>query len=878
MGEFWRRLGILLRSRSVERDLDEELRFHLEMKTRQTGDRAVARRAVGSALRWRERARDAWGWRWFDDVVWDVRYALRQFRRNPAFTAVAVTMLALGIGINTAVFTLANTVLFKGFPFIDRNDRVLYIHTPNPMHPDAPEGYSSYADFQDWRALAKSFDGMAFVSGSLITLSDGRGFPENYAGSQVSASTFHVLRQTPLIGRDFAPADERPGADPVVIVSYQLWTQRFGKDPALVGRTVRLNGVQTTVIGVMAEGFSFPYNEVLWMPATVTAEFQQRQARRLWLVFGRLSEGATLASARAELETIGQALAEAYPQTNHGVRPVVQSYNEFWVGSRATMIYTCLLGAVGCVLLIACANVANLLLARAMVRSREISVRMALGAGRSRIVRQLLIENVMLSTMGGGLGWWLARWGVGAPIYKLAAFTTFGTPAWFDFTMDFRVLGYLVAVSMATGLLFGLAPALRLSKLDLNGALKDGGHGAAGGSRHARLSALLVVGEMALAMVLLGGAGVMMRSFLHIYSADIGAGMEHILTASMRLPVDRYRDAESWVAFFDRATARTKMIPGVESVTLASALPTLFSFKLPFELNGAPPGDEQHRPTLSALVVGSGYFHTLGATLLSGRDFADTDASSSAPVAIVNTRFANMWWPGQDPRGKRLRVFNGTTPDAWRTVVGVVSNIVQDDRTRQTFEPLVYMPYRQRPAAGMIVIARASIPPANLGMTLRRELQTLDSDLPIGGPFTLAEAIGPWNYGLNGSMAVLFGLLAMVALLLASIGLYAVIAHMVSQRTQEIGIRVAIGATARDILRLVYVQGMVPLGIGLTIGVCSSLAINRVLSSALVQVSPTDPLTLVVSSVTLLVFGTLGCWLPARRAIRVDPLLALRHQ
>jgi predicted permease len=534
-------------------------------------------------------------------------------------------------------------------------------------------------------------------------------------------------------------------------------------------------------------------------------------------------------------------------------------------------------GAVGFVLLIACGNLANLMLARAMGRSREISVRIALGAGRWRIIRQLLIESVMLSSVGGFLGWWIAKWGVRA--YELAMAQK---SSWLiiDYTMDSHVLGYLIAISMGTGILFGLAPALRLSKLDVNSALKDGGRGAisgqGGGGRRRNLSAILVTGEMALAVVLLAGAGVMIRSFLKIHNAEMGVNTASVLTGFVDLPAAKYSTPEARVAFFEGLTAGLEATPGVESVALAESPPSTGSPKYPYELADEPPATFGSRPTLRALKISPGYFQTLEAKVLSGRQFSDADVASSVPVAIVNQIFANKYWPGEDPLGKRLRLFNEKTPGQWLSVVGVVSNIIQNDTTRQRVDPLVYLPYRQEPGASMWVFARTRVPPGNLTNAFRREVLALDSDLPVFGPFVLTERLEMfWDSRFYGALFLIF---AAIALLLASIGLYTVIAHSLSQRTQEIGIRMAIGATARDILKLVFVQGMIPLGIGLAIGLAASLAVNRVLESMLVQISPFDPITLAVASAALIFSGALGCWIPARRAMRVDPVVALRNE
>jgi putative ABC transport system permease protein len=882
-------LGRVLHSEQLEKQLDAELRFDFDQRVaeniRSGLSEAEARRAArlefGGIEQVKEECRDARGLQFFHSVLQDARYALRGMRRSPGFTAVAIVTLALGIGVNATVFTVTDAVLFKGFPFVARNDRILYIDSWKGND----ETGVSWPDFEDWRAQAKSFEGMAVVHGVGIILSDKNGFPERYDATQISANTFSLIGQKPMIGRDFAPSDEIPGAAPVAILSYGFWERRFGKDPAIVGQTLRVTGISgngistpgapTTVVGVMAPGFSFPQNQDLWLALAPTPDLQKREARDLWFVFGRMVDGITIASARAELETIGKRQAIAYPVTNRGFLPIPQTFQQFIIGPNAALIYGSMWGAVSFVLLIACANLANLMLARAIGRSREISVRIALGAGRRRIVRQLLIESTILSAMGGIFGWWIAKWGVRT--WALAAFPDWERP-WFDFTMDYRVLGYLIAISIGTGLLFGLAPALRLSKLGVNAALKDGGRGATGGIRGKHLSGLLVMGEMALAVVLLAGAGVMTRSFLTIYAADLGVKTTNVLMAEVLLPAARYPRAETQISFHERLKTGLEAIPGVESASIASSLPTSPSLKFPYELAGSEPVDPERRPTISALVVGEGYFHTLAAAIVAGREFQNTDGVSGVPVVVVNQRFASEYWPGENPLGKRLRVFDGTTPGAWRNVVGVVPDIVQNDDTGQKTEPLVYLPYRQMPRAGMKIIARTRVPPGDLGNAFRREVQAIDPDLPIWGPLTLAEVLKMWNYQDKGSFAVLFLIAAAIALLLASIGLYAVMAHSVSRRTQEMGIRMAIGATAGDIRKLVFRQGMLPVGIGLTIGLAASFAVNRVLESALVRVSPTDPITLVGAAATLILAAVLGCLIPARRAMRVDPAVSLRHE
>jgi putative ABC transport system permease protein len=842
------------------------------MREQDTGNRTTAQRALDSSVTLRARAHDRWAWRWLDDALWDLRYALRQLRQNPAFTAAAVLTLALGIGINATVFTVTNAMLFKGFPHADPDNRILYIRTGNV----------SYPDFEDWRTQAKSFTDLALVGngGLRVQLRDPGRAQETYDATQLSANAFRVLGQQPIIGRDFAAADEAPGAAPVTILSYRVWERRYLEDPSIIGHTVRIDDRPTTVIGVMAAGFDFPHHRVdLWMPLAPTPNLLQRQTRVLWFAFGRMAGGVTIQSAGAEMRAIGRRLEAAYPLTNRGVIPVVMNFGEFVIGPNATTIYGSMWAAVGFVLLIACANLANLLLARAIGRSREIAVRIALGAGRWRIIRQLLIESVTLSAVGGVFGWLLTRWCVRA--YELVAEPPGGYEQW-TYAMDYRVFAYVVGISIGTGLLFGLAPATRLSRLDVNGMMKDGGRRAMRG-RRTRGSGLLVMGEMALAVVLLAGAGVMIRTFLIMYTADLGVNTTDILTASVRLPPNRYPDVEKQMAFFGQLTTRLAAIPGVESVALANNLPGFYAPRLPYALAGAPPIDEPRRPTVGAVVISPEYFSTLGARVLAGRAFSDVDEPSGVRVVIVNERFASTIWPGEDPVGKRLRLFDGKTPDAWRTVVGVASNIVQNDRTGQTFGPLVYVPFHQTPARDMAMIARTGVPPGTLAAAFRREIQALDSDLIIGsglgsteGPKPLTESLA-FNYWSNGVNGVLFLIFAAMALMLASVGLYAVVAHAVNERTREIGVRIAIGATARDVLSLVMGEAMRPVGIGLGAGLIASFGVTPLLKSQLVRVSVIDPFTLAVTILVLIVSALIGCLLPGLRAMRVDPVVALRH-
>ncbi len=860
--------------RRKEQELDEELQFHLDEEAEQRAAQGLpadearwaARRNLGSVALVKERTRDSWGLAALGQLARDFRYTVRGLRQNPGFVLTAIATLAIGIGINAMVFTVTNAVLFKGFPMVERPDRLLYLSSFDGC-------CVSYPDFLDWREQAKSFQGMALVHGIRSRLDDQGGIPEWFDVTEVSADTFKLVGQQPILGRDFTEADEAPGAAPVAILNYGFWERRFGKDPSVIGRSVRLNGTPASIIGVMPRSFTFPQKLEFWVPLMKTPHVMKRVNRNTWYAFGRLAEGVTAAAARAEMATIGKRLADEYPLTEKEFPPVVQTFTEFYLGRNAPLIYGSMWGAVGFVLLIACANLANLMLARSIGRSREISVRIALGAGRWRIIRQLLIESVLLSSIGGFFGWWLAKWGVRA--YELAMVDH---QSWLvvDYAMDTRILFYLIAISIATGILFGLAPAARLSKLDVNSTLKDGGRGSTGGGHAKRLSTILVITEVSLAVVLLAGAGVMIRSFLNIYNTDLGVDLSNTLQAGLELPPAKYPSQESRQAFFDHLRTRLEALPGIESIAFASRLPTWEPQRLPFERDGAPPVERSSRPRVARLLVNPAYFRTLRVEVVAGRNFTERDAATSLPVAIVNQSFAAASWPGESPLGKRLRFYEMDTPGLWLTVVGVTSNVVQSTVATPEFAALVYQPHKQLPIASMSLIARTRVPPETLTASFRREIAAIDPDLSVWNIVTLEQVLKGryWNSQFYGALFLMF---AAIALLLASVGLYAVIAHSVSQRTQEIGVRMALGGTASDIRSLVFKQGMIPVGIGLGAGLAASLAVNRLLEASLIQVSPSDPATLASVAVVLLIAATLGCLIPARRAMRVDPIVALRH-
>jgi predicted permease len=785
---------------------------------------------------------------------------------RPGVTVLAVAMLAAGIGINGAVFTIVNAALFKGFRHVERNDQIVQIHTTRDS--------IYYPDFVEWRKLATSVDDVALVRGVFHTLDTGRGEPDTAFTTEITTNTFRLLGVTPLLGRDFLPADAESGAERVVILRYDLWARRFGADSNVIGRSMRVDGVPTTIVGVMPEGFSFPAEQELWTPLVPTVAALRRETAYARYAYARLAEGASVELARAELETIGRRLEQAYPSTNRNMVPVVSGFDEWFVGTAARTLYTGLWGAVACVLLIVGVNVANLLVLQAIGRSHEIAVRLALGASRWRLVRQFLIESLLLSSVGGVIGLWVAHLGV--RLYTL----TRVDGAVLALEIDWAVVAYLSGISAATGLAAGLATATTLIRLSASGVSSRPNRTVVGSRSGSRLSYLFVAVEMAVAVMLLAGAGVTTRSLVRVSTANLGVEADNVLTASLYLPPERYTGVDARLTFYRDLGVRLAALPGVDSVAFGAVAPTERVPRVRFEWADAPALDESTRPITATSVISPGYFRTLGASIIVGRDFRSSDRAADSPVVLINQRLADVHWPGQSPVGKRLRLYSGlpgAPPTPWFTVVGMTSNIVQNDRTRQAVEPMVYVPYAQQPQPNMFAFTRSHVPPGALATALRREVYAMDPQLPVPALWPLETRLDR-EYAIERTTTVLFGGFALIALVLAAVGLYAVVAHATGRRTREIGIRVAVGATRRDILALVLGNGWLAAGLGLLVGLALSAGVNQLLTSQLAGVSPTDPLALVVASVVLIVTAGVGGWLPAHRATRVDPVVALKPE
>ena len=809
----------------------------------------------------------------------DLQFAVRLLVKDKWFTLVATLALAFGIGVNATVFTFVNAVLIRGLPFADP-DQIMAVGGFDPVQ-NRNMGVS-YLDFQEWSATG-AFSALALNTGATMNISDEGRPPERYVGSFMSAHSFKLLGQPIALGRDFLPEDDRPGATPVVLIGSTIFKNRYGSDPSIVGRTIRVNEVPSVVIGVMPDGFKFPGNSDVWQPLGAMRDLlkQPRQARN-FQAFGRLAPGASQQRAQAELDAVAQRLEKEFPDTNKNVRAQVMPYHERVNGGPIRAVFLSLMGAVAFVLLIACANVANLLLARATSRAREISVRVSLGASRTRIIRQLLIESLVLALIAGALGLGLAL--IGIRLFD-AATQDVGRPYWIQFTMDARVFGYLALISLGTAVAFGLAPALHVAKTDVNEILKEGGRSGGTGTRVRRWTGALIIGELALTLALLAGAAFMVRNFLTMYQLDLGIESSRLLTMSLALPDAKYPATEQRLAFYDQAQQR--LSSRFAAVSVASHGPMQGGFARHFERVGKPRIDGQELPTVTMLAVDPRYFDTVSVPLLRGRTFTANDGHAGQEYAIVNARLAQMHFGDEDPIGRQIVLSidtsTGNPPPGIPvsqtvTIVGLAPNIRQRGLDERDPDPIAYLPFRMQPRGAMTLLARSDGDPHQLTPVLREEMRAIDPDLPLFNIRTVDETLAQqrWPFRVFGTM---FAIFAAGALLLSAIGLYAVTAYSVRQRTQEIGIRTALGAQSTQVMWLFVRRAFVHLGIGLAIGIAGALGVGSIFEAAdlLIHINGRDPIT--IGSIALILTGVAlaaSIW-PARRATQLDPLVALRR-
>ncbi|HVG21441.1 MAG TPA: ABC transporter permease [Blastocatellia bacterium] len=806
----------------------------------------------------------------------DISYGIRMMIKKPGFTAVAVMALALGIGANSSIFSVVNAVLLRPLPFKDPDRLVIVNETVRREGVEIRP--ASYPDFLDWRNENQSFDDIAAFDSPSFSLTGGDE-PERVSGEIVSASYFPLLGIQPKVGRTFLPEEDgKPDANPVAVLSYKLWQRRFGSDPDLVGKTVKINDRDFTVVGVMPEGFEgVSGGSEVWVPMMMVSTFSSppgnitKRGSRWHSVIARLKPGVTIKQAQADMDAIASRLEQEYQGTNKDRGVQLVGAHEAAVGDmRPTLMV--LLGAVGFVLLIACANVANLLLARATVRQKEVAIRMALGASRGRLIRQLLTESVLLALAGGGLGLLLAVWGVDL----LIAFVGNQIPGYIKPDIDIRVLGFTLLVSLMTGVVFGLVPALQASKPGLNELLKEGSRGSTGGARRHRVRRALVVTEVALALMLLIGAGLMLRSFQRLQAFNPGFEAENVITMRMNLP-RRYTSQQA-SAFQQQLIERIQGLPGAQSVGLSTDVPLDGNTSATLAaIEGLVPPDDDIRVYVH--VISPNFLATMGIPFLRGRDFGIQDNDQSPGAIIISESMARRLWPGDDPIGKRIsagRDQNGNR--IWSQIVGVVGDVKYRTLIRdQNKDPDVYLPLLQNPDRALALAVRTQGDPSALASAIRGEVRSLDSNLPVFNIATMRQRMKNDTARTRFS-TLLLGVFACVAMLLAVVGIYGVLAYSVTQRTHEIGIRMALGARRRDVLKLVVGEGMALVGAGVTIGLIGAFIATRVLASQLYSVSATDPVTFSVVSLLLAGVALGACFVPARRATNVDPMVALRYE
>jgi len=814
----------------------------------------------------------------------DLRFAVRLLLKDKWFTLVAVVALALGIGVNATVFTFVNAVLIRGLPIADP-DRTMAIDSTDRVR-NRNMGVS-YLDYRDFKERTKTFDAYGAYSGALANLSDEGQPPERYNGANVSYNTFAVIGTRPMLGRDFAADDDVRGAPAVALIAYKLYVNRYGSNPSVIGRNVRLNDVPTTIIGVMPEGFQFPFNTEVWMPLhQITGLEEQKRNARPLLTYGHLAPGVTRAQAQSELINISKGLEQENPETNKDIQSRVQTFTESQNGGPIRTVFLSLMGAVAFVLLIACANVANLLLARATNRGREMAVRVSIGASRWRIVRQLLLESVLLSVIAGLGGLGIAA--VGIRLFDRAT-QDVGRPYWIEFTMDGTVIAFFAAVCLATGIIFGLAPALHASKADVNEILKEGGRSGTAGIRARRWTGALMVVELVLTVVLLAGAGFMMRNFLTLYRLDLGIDTSKLLTMALQLPDRKYPALEQRLAFYERLEERLRSNPKIENVTVTSNTPLQGGFLRKLEIDGKPLDQGQQAPNVTMLTIDPRYFKTVGLSLQRGRDFTEEDGGAGRePAAIINQRFAALHFPGTDPIGRRIKLSidlqGGAAPQGGiplsltASIVGIVPNLRQRDVNLPDPDPIAYLPFRMDPRGFMNLIVRSAGDPNQMTPLLREEVRAIDADLPLFGIRTMDDQLAQqrWPFRIFGTM---FAIFAFIALVLSAVGLYAVTAYAVSQRTQEIGVRMALGAQGNEVAWLFLRRSFIQLAIGLTIGVAGAFGVGTIFQQGqlLVQNKAGDPITIGSIALLLAIVASIACFVPAKRATKLDPLIALRR-
>ena len=806
-----------------------------------------------------------------ESLVKDLKFAFRSLFKRPGFVAVAVVTLALGIGGSTAIFTVVDAALLRGLPY-KSPDRLYHLWEKTPQEQFSKREFS-YPDYQDYQKN-NVFEGLAAYTGGRVILS-GEGEPESVGGPRVSANFFSLLGVDPILGRTFQAGEDQPNGPSVTVLTYGLWQRRFGGDPKVIGRALTINGQTFTVIGVLPQNFQFALRtNDLWIPYQPTQNQLTRRGLHGTNLIGRLKPGVDAAQAQSELNVIASQIEKDHKESHAGTTMRVVPLHEEVIGNVRPILLV-LLAAVGFVLLIACANVASLLLTRSLARQKEVAIRSALGASRWRVVRQLLTESLVLSLFGGAAGLLIAYWGVPALVYALPQNQLNTMPFLKTLSLDESILTFSLALSLLTGLVFGLAPALQSTRLDLNEVLKEGGRNASAGASH-RLRSAMVVTEIALAVVLLVGAGLMMKSLLRLLQTNVGFKTENLLTMTVVLPAAKFNDPAQLINVHRELQERVQSLPGVSSAGTIDILPLNGGNTSRFYIDGDPVPQPGQETEANVRVVSDTYFKTLGVPLLAGRMFDDRDATNNPGVVIIGKTIADRLFPGRDPVGRKIRY--SSAQSAPNEIVGVVGD-VKTTAIDEPLRPVLYYPFRQASSVFANLVVRTDADPTALAASVRKEIRNLEPDTAILNVNTMDQMISqtPASF-MRRFPALLISIFAFVALLLASIGIYGVVSYSVSQQTHYIGVRMALGASPSDILRMVLKQGLVLAVAGVAIGIAAAFGLMRLLRTLLFEVSTNDVATFALVSGALFVVALLACYIPARRATKVDPLVALRYE
>jgi putative ABC transport system permease protein len=875
VSSLWRNL---LHKQSVEQEFTEEIQAYLELLTEtkmaQGLGREEARRAalveIGGIEQVKERVREV-RVGYFLETMWqDLRYGVRVLAKNPVFTAVAVISLALGIGANTAIFSVVNGLLLRPLPYPD-SERIVHVwHTPpQESFPGMDRFSASPANYLDWKSQSSSFEQMAAYQGAGFSLSAGD-VPVPITAAAVSADFFAVLRSQASLGRTFIPEEGEPGRHRVVVLSHGLWQRAFGASPNLIGQALTLDSESYTVIGVMPQGFQFLHGAELWVPLAWDDKERQTRSIHDYGVIARLKPNVSVAQAQAEMSAISSRLEQQYPEDNKGWGAVVIPLQEDLVGDIRPALLV-LFSAVGFVLLIACANVANLMLARGANRQKEIAIRIALGAPRSRIIRQLLTESLLLAVVGGLLGLLLAGWGSEV----LVRLSSGSLPSHGEIGIDKWAFGFTLLVSFSAGIVAGIAPALQFTRSETSEALKQGTGRTGGSSVKQRTRKALVISEVALSLILLVGAGLMIRSFWKLQRVDPGFDTSNTLTMSLGLSPIKYPDAQQQAAFFDRVLAQVSSLPGVVSAGTTTTLPLEGSGSTqPFTIEGQPAAAVAEQPTARMRYISPDYFRTMGIPLRQGRFFNDQDRADGIPVIIISESMARRFWPGQNPIGKRL-IPSFHLQQGAREVVGVVGDVKAGLDTDAS--ATMYVSYKQAPRPYMTIVARTASDPQKFIPSISQAVYAVDKEQALWDVRTMDQVLATSVSGQRFNMTLLIAF-AVLAMVLAAVGVYGVMNYSVMLRRRELGIRIALGASNLDVLKLVLGQGLLLTLAGVGLGLIAAYGLTRLMASLLYGVSATDALTFFSVSGVLLAVGLLASYLPARRAAKVDPMIALRSE